>query len=238
MSLITASTAILVFSRSAEEEASVKTFHHGQGPQADLWVARQLIAHTLATVRQTGLPVYQARRQTGASFGERLANALEEVFQHGHQRVIIVGNDSPGLNLRLLQEANQALQEQSMVIGPATDGGSYLIGLSRYAYQRTAFVQLAWETAQLCDDLRAYSMALQQSTHQLPLLSDIDSAQDLQRVWRQLPQWHRFRIKVRARFQPSRKPSTIFRSPRLLPELAALALRGPPALNSRMRIGG
>lgn len=193
------------------------------------WIAQQLIDHTLRTVRRTGLPVYQAQQQKGSSFGERLANAVEEVFAQDHQQLIIVGNDSPGLNARMLQKATRALQEQSMVIGPATDGGSYLIGLSRESYQRAAFVQLAWETSRLCADLLAYGTALGQSVDQLPLLHDIDSAQDLRRVWQQLPRWHRLRIGLHVHFQRACKPLTIFIFLQLHSALAAHARRGPPS---------
>jgi glycosyltransferase A (GT-A) superfamily protein (DUF2064 family) len=202
-----------------------------------LGVARQLIAYTLRTVRKTGLPIYQPRQQIGSSFGERLANAVEDVFERGHQHLIIVGNDSPGLNLRLLQQANQALHEQAMVVGPARDGGSYLIGLSRQSYQRTSFVQLAWETNQLYADLLAYGSALGQSVDHLPTLSDIDSAEDLRRIWQQLPKWHGIRIWLNAHFQPTLKPTSVFISLQLHSQLSALAMRGPPGSPQQVSLG-
>lgn len=207
------------------------------GDKGNQWIAQQLIDHTLRTVRRTGLPVFRAQQQSGSSFGERLANAVEQVFAHGHQEVIIVGNDSPDLSLGLLHRAAKALQTQSMVIGPAQDGGSYLIGLSLQSYQRKSFIQLAWETDQLCVELLAYVAALGQSAFQLPPLCDIDSAQDLRKVWQQLPQWHRLRIQLSARFHTAEKPATILYSLQRLRQLTTRALRGPPNLLQRASIG-
>jgi hypothetical protein len=72
-------------------------------------------------------------RQRGASLGDRLAHALDDAFRRGYRSVILVGSDLPDLPDRSLRAALSSLNDGSdhVVIGPARDGGYYLIGLNR-----------------------------------------------------------------------------------------------------------
>jgi len=68
--------------------------------------------------------------QRGAHLGERLSHALTTRFSQGCSRVIFVGTDCPGLGSNTVREAVRALNRQEVVIGPAQDGGYYLIGFA------------------------------------------------------------------------------------------------------------
>ena len=68
--------------------------------------------------------------QVGQQLGERMINALERKFNAGFHRVIFIGTDSPLLRTGEIESAIEALSEYEVVIGPATDGGYYLIGFS------------------------------------------------------------------------------------------------------------
>lgn len=69
--------------------------------------------------------------QKGGDLGERLLHAMAETFAAGYARVVVVGTDHPTLPLPFLEEAFRALADpRSVVIGPATDGGYYLIGMN------------------------------------------------------------------------------------------------------------
>lgn len=180
----TASTAILLFSRTARQEAAVKTFHHQLNREGNLAIAKWLIGQSLTISKKTCLPIFPCYdiNQTGASFGERLANAIETIFSQGYSKLIVIGNDCPSINTSLLLDVDESLANEKIVLGPATDGGVYLIGLQRSAYKRGAFIALPWTQANLQDAWKRYADENQQSINWLECLSDIDEALDL-KIW-------------------------------------------------------
>ena len=170
-------TAILVFGNTASREAAAKQLVAGGGLHRNQEVAARLIRRTLQTVHQSGLPVLTCfdPDQVGETFAERLANAFEAAFAQGYEQVITVGTDSPALSVQHLKTAQQALQSQDAVFGPALDGGVYLIGLRRAGFRKEAFLQLGWLSADLQSTLRSD----QPEAIWLAPLQDIDTAEDL-----------------------------------------------------------
>ncbi|GBF21401.1 MULTISPECIES: TIGR04282 family arsenosugar biosynthesis glycosyltransferase [Arenibacter] len=73
--------------------------------------------------------VYEKKVQSGNDLGERMYNAFKEGFNAGHERIIIIGSDMYDLNENDLLEAFQLLDQHDYVIGPAIDGGYYLLGM-------------------------------------------------------------------------------------------------------------
>ena len=71
------------------------------------------------------------RGQGHGDLGVRLERAFREAFQSGTERVVIVGSDCPGLTSEILRKAFDGLADHDLVLGPAEDGGYYLIGLIR-----------------------------------------------------------------------------------------------------------
>lgn len=69
--------------------------------------------------------------QIGKDLGERMLNAINWLFDKGFKRVILIGADSPDLPVRFIEEAFLILNNYELVIGPAEDGGYYLIGMSK-----------------------------------------------------------------------------------------------------------
>jgi glycosyltransferase A (GT-A) superfamily protein (DUF2064 family) len=61
-----------------------------------------------------------------------LSHAIQSVLDRGYDKVIVLGNDSPGLHLNHLQEAFLELQDKSVVLGPDFKGGTYLMGFSKF----------------------------------------------------------------------------------------------------------
>lgn len=175
-------TAILLFSRNPQEEVTAKKFTFRRSQEA----VRVLLKHSLRQARKTKLPLFTcySPQQCGNTFGERLANALEDVFKSGYDNVLVIGNDSPGLSAGLLQKANRALLSGQLVLGPALDGGVYLIGISRAAYDRHQFLNLLWETPDLQASWRHYISEKNLAVTRLCGLTDIDTAADF---------WHFFR---------------------------------------------
>ena len=83
--------------------------------------------------------------QEGADLGQRMSHALEEVASRGHSPAVIIGTDCPYLSADDLRQAILQLQEADVCLGPALDGGYYLIG-TRHPDQRI-FAEVPWGSA-------------------------------------------------------------------------------------------
>ncbi len=174
--------AILLFSRTAGEEALHKPFSH-RGKAVNRRIAGHFIAHAGDTARRSGLPVVHvsSAQQRGETFGERLAHAFRLVFAQGYARVLAIGNDCPYLTPGLLREAAARLQTQPVVLGPARDGGAYLIGLSAGSFREGAFCELAWQTPACYASLRTYCRTHGLTCAELPPHHDLDNRRDVSR---------------------------------------------------------
>lgn len=123
--------------------------------------------------------------QKGATLGDRMANAFARAFSDGCSRVVLIGTDAPGLPKAFLMEALKRLEDHSAVIGPATDGGYYLIGFNRENFSPQAFEQISWGGPKVFQQTMAILQKMQASVYILPAWRDIDEADDL-RAWMQM----------------------------------------------------
>lgn len=139
------------------------------------------------------------RRQRGHDLGARLQAAFAELFDEGYSHVVVLGTDSPTLTLRRLRQAFAALRRARAVLGPARDGGYYLLGLRAAP---TALPQLfrgiAWGTPRAFQQTLARLRKAGLRAAVLPLGYDVDVAADLVRLRRDL------RHDRRAHLQPLR----------------------------------
>ena len=117
------------------------------------------------------------RKQGEGNLGERMLAALKEAFNHGNKYVVIIGIDCPNLTSDLITQAFQKLTKNDLVIGPATDGGYYLIGLSKFIPE--LFQGINWGTAQVLEKTVEIADFLNLVIGYLPILSDIDRPEDL-----------------------------------------------------------
>ena len=120
--------------------------------------------------------------QTGANLGDRLAMAMSErFFFHRTQTIIAIGIDDPGLNREMIDHAFSLLQSCEWVLGPAADGGYYLIGCRAPAFDSSIFRDIEWGTDAVArttmDRIRSRESALAV----LPVRYDIDREEDLRR---------------------------------------------------------
>jgi rSAM/selenodomain-associated transferase 1 len=83
--------------------------------------------------------------QQGNDLGQRLSHALHQKWNEGFRKLVFIGTDSPLLEIEDLQAAFQALNEAEVVLGPATDGGYYLIGFSSLLSE--LFSGISWGTS-------------------------------------------------------------------------------------------
>jgi len=123
--------------------------------------------------------------QRGADLGERLARVAADLFAAGHGGVVLVDSDTPNLPSEYLLEALAALDAGAdVVIGPAWDGGYYLIGLARPA--PALFAGIAWSTAGVLEQTVLAATRAGLGIHYLPSWFDVDTPSDLDRLARQL----------------------------------------------------
>ena len=75
-----------------------------------------------------------SRPQSCRALGHRMAAAFSDAFSRGAERVVIIGTDCPEITSLLIWRFFESLANADMVIGPATDGGYYLIGIRRFVH--------------------------------------------------------------------------------------------------------
>lgn len=150
-------TAILLFARTIPEEIRHKKFTYHNRPKTSEKIAWHLFDHTLEKIQCCQLPYFHfsEREQRGSSFGEKLANAINAVFNKGFDHVITIGADCPELTPRDILEADKALNIHQAVLGPAKDGGLYLIGLTSEAFDPEKFKKIHWCSGNDCEELRS-----------------------------------------------------------------------------------
>jgi rSAM/selenodomain-associated transferase 1 len=82
--------------------------------------------------------------QTGENLGARMLHAFKTVFDSGAGKAVIIGTDIPDISYRIIMQAMQYLGEYEVVVGPAKDGGYYLLGMTNLF--RFLFNDIAWGT--------------------------------------------------------------------------------------------
>ena len=122
--------------------------------------------------------------QTSGDLGSRMSNAFHLVFAKGYDRVIIIGSDCLELTKHHIEEAFAALNENDIVIGPATDGGYYLLGMKKLHGQ--LFENKSWSTdlvfRQTMDSINQSGLPI----FSLEWLNDIDTEKDLPANWKNI----------------------------------------------------
>ena len=116
--------------------------------------------------------------QPDGDLGHKMSEALSASFNAGAKLALIIGTDCPSITVDILEQAFEALAESDVVLGPAHDGGYYLMGQSQYA--PALFRDIDWGTSSVFAETvnKASSAGLSQSL--LPKLHDIDTPDDLE----------------------------------------------------------
>jgi rSAM/selenodomain-associated transferase 1 len=132
-------------------------------------------------------PGFELILQSGDDLGARLDNATTHFLQQGYEKVVIMNSDGPTLPVGHLIEAFEALSGKAeVVIGPCDDGGYYLIGLKRPAPRLLREVRMS--TPRVTADTLALAAEEGLRVHLLPQWYDVDDAQSLARLGRELAQ--------------------------------------------------
>jgi rSAM/selenodomain-associated transferase 1 len=120
---------------------------------------------------------YKKHLQVGADLGERMANAFNDGFNNGYKSICIIGTDCFELRSSMITEAFRRLLTHDIVIGPAQDGGYYLLGMNHL--HSTIFKNKVWSTNTVLTDT-LHDIKLQGlSCWQLQPLRDVDEEKDL-----------------------------------------------------------
>ena len=115
--------------------------------------------------------------QVGDELGARMNGVFDRLFARGYRQVMIVGTDVPSLPLDRYQQALQLLGHHDLVVGPAVDGGYYLIGLKKAA--PSLFRDVPWSTDRVLALTKEKAMELNLSIGLLPEWRDVDTIDDL-----------------------------------------------------------
>src|SRR5215831_8610742 len=182
-------TAILIFTRTAIDEARLKKFDQNLGRKSNEQIADQLIRHTLQTARKSNIlfHVLYSDQQTGKSFGERFTNAIADMMAKGHEKVIVIGTDAPQLTCDVLRKAANSLQHHGLILGPDLRGGTYLIGISKKYFSEETFLHFPWQSERLLWEMLRWANEQNIPSNLLSPLRDINYASDLQQVIRFIP---------------------------------------------------
>jgi len=117
-------------------------------------------------------------QQTEGDLGKRMATAFQTAFNNGMEKVVIIGSDCPALNSQIIAEAFAAFSQHELVLGRATDGGYYLIGLKRLIPE--LFTGINWGTSEVLQQTVKIAKNLKLVVSYLTTLSDIDRPEDLE----------------------------------------------------------
>jgi rSAM/selenodomain-associated transferase 1 len=193
--------ALIVFAR-APEVGRVKTRLAAEvGDSTALAIYRRLAEQVLSAVQSDGrysITVAYApgsarramrewlgtsvalRPQSGGDLGARMTGVIVDAISAGAERVVVIGTDCPDVNADVVEGAFDRLAGADLVLGPATDGGYYLIGMSRL--HPALFEEVPWSSP---DTLRITLELARAAGLSIALLEerrDIDTAADW-RAW-------------------------------------------------------
>jgi uncharacterized protein len=115
--------------------------------------------------------------QVGADLGQRMHHTCASLFAKGYERVLLVGTDVPTLPLSVYQDALTLLGKSDVVLGPALDGGYYLIGLKKPA--ENIFAGVPWSTDQVLAVTQQNAKTLGLSISLTTAWRDVDTIVDL-----------------------------------------------------------
>ncbi len=140
---------LLIFTRNPELGKCKTRLASTIGDEAALNIYKFLLQHTVAITKDLEVDkqvhysvkireddywdkaYFSKRQQKGDDLGIRMQHAFEEGFASGYKHIIIIGSDMYDMDAKNIEEAFQSLQSHDFVIGPAIDGGYYLLGMNR-----------------------------------------------------------------------------------------------------------
>ena len=196
---------LIVFTRFPEPGKTKTRLIPALGAKGAARLQRQMTEHILATAAKgstrpgltievrheggnTGLmqewlgPQFSYRPQGPGDLGRRMTRAFEAAFRDSKGAAVIIGSDIPGISVDIIQQAFEGLQKNDLVLGPASDGGYYLIGMKNTIPAETytrLFEGINWGTGEVFSQTIQIANTLGLSFVLLESLADVDCPEDL-----------------------------------------------------------
>lgn len=203
MSLNSADNLLIIFTRNPEPGKVKTRLAKDVGDKTAFEIYNFLLQHTVSVTENLQVSkeiyyseiiaendiwnpdVYAKKLQQGKGLGERMKNAFEDGFKSGYKNIIIIGSDLYDLQQQDLENAFKILAEKEVVIGPATDGGYYLLGMNTLFPE--VFQEKDWGTASVLEetlkDFRNQDFALLEARNDVDYYSDIHDHEDFQQFF-------------------------------------------------------
>lgn len=139
---------------------------------------------------EVGIDNDELLTQRGDDLGQREKGVFADLFAAGFTKVVMIGSDLPTLPLEHIRQAIDTVDPHTVVLGPADDGGYYLIGLANTGVNDATvpdlFSNIRWSTAETLDDTWAAAVRAELRVELLPAWYDVDDAEGLQRLREEL----------------------------------------------------
>ncbi len=148
---------------------------------------------TLSLASQKGLrffrdafPELAVTVQSPGNLGRRMQTALNQAFEQGATKSVLIGSDLPGMKWDIIENAFEITNANTITLGPSTDGGFYLIGMSQI--KRNLLANIQWSTPAVLTQLQNNLKQAGLQTILLPTRRDIDQEED----------WREWQSKIKA----------------------------------------
>ncbi len=188
--------ALIIFARKPEL-GYVKTRLAAQiGAAAALTIYEKLLIHTRDVAEQCKCDTYvflselvendfwkdfALEQQSAGDLGEKMYAAFHHLIDRGYKRIVIIGSDCPELQPAHVTQAFAALRERDIVLGPAKDGGYYLLGMHKLHH--ALFIGREWSTPTIFAETIHTIDRLALTYSLLPMLTDVDEKKDVPLAW-------------------------------------------------------
>ena len=194
--LANSNNLLLIFTRNPELGKGKRRLAATVGDEAALDIYKFLLSHTVTITKNlyTEKEVYYSEEiwendiwdnqkfgkklQVGEDLGIRMANAFQEGFQNEYQKIIIIGSDMLDLSQEDLENAFKSLEKNDFVVGPAEDGGYYLLGMKKF--MPALFKNKTWGTETVLKDTLADLE--NETTALLETKNDVDYYEDIKDI--------------------------------------------------------
>ena len=188
-------SALIIFVRNPELGKVKTRLAKTIGDENALLVYKELLSHTFGITKdlicdkyilyQDAIntndiwenKIFEKRVQKGADLGERMHNAFSDLFKKGYESIVIIGSDCYDLDKQIIVDSFQLLNSHDVVIGPALDGGYYLLGLKKNLPE--IFNEMPWSSPLLMNETTKILNELSYTIGFLPSLNDVDEKSDL-----------------------------------------------------------
>ncbi|SHG24079.1 hypothetical protein SAMN05444483_1075 [Salegentibacter echinorum] len=194
---------LLIFTRNPELGKVKSRLAKDVGEKSALRIYEFLLEHTASVTKNLAVhkevyyseeiwerdvwdnELYSKKLQKGEDLGERMLQAFKDGFKNGYKNIIIIGSDLYELETKDLETAFLLLQQKETVIGPATDGGYYLLGMNKLYPQ--VFKQKVWGTSSVLEatleDLKGTELGILEARNDVDHFSDIKDHPDFQQFF-------------------------------------------------------